>query len=204
MAIQDEAKEKVQSFARSRIGLIVFTAIEFIVFLFTLIGTPIAQFVPVPHYWGNWVDHSCYTLWGIKVPCSSTKYSTKGDVWLWSGDGNSNCKQRKRIMAAAGALAIISICISFLIVICGALLIWKGWRQLFIPTTVMCIVTFSTLLVCWACVAGVYHDRMCKRGYFGINMKDMGYKLGPGFILILIAWILQLVNSVLMVVLNCL
>lgn len=133
---------------------------------------------------------SCLTVWGAKSNCGSTKYAAKGIAAF-------GCGQRKNNMTGAMVFAIVSIISSFLCLL-YALMVFMGCCQTFLLGIILAIFTFATLLVCWACVAGVYNNTMCNcvTCFMGGKLKN-GWKYGPGFFLFIISWGLQTINVVL-------
>lgn len=170
-------------------GGIIFTVLEVIVLAFTVIGTPIAQFKP--RYGGG---KYCYTLFGFKSDCGSTTYNARGKAAF-------GCAQRKNNMVGGAVFAIASIVFSLILVIYG-LMVVLGRCMSFILPVILSILTTATLLVCWACVAGVYNNRMCKNQAADGKYKT-GAKYGAGFILIVIAFVVQAINCVFAVVMMC-
>lgn len=174
---------------RSSVGSIIFTVIELLVLAFCVIGTPIAQFKPK---WGGY--KGCLTLWGAKNNCGSTKYNARKEFAF-------GCAQRKNNMTGAAVFAIVSIVVTFVLVIFGLLVVLNMCTSFLLPLILSLLAT-ATLLVCWACVAGVYNNSMCTSCtpsatcFSPGKLKNMGYKYGAGFILILIAWCLQVINCV--------
>lgn len=173
---------------RSSVGSIIFTVIEVLVLAFCVIGTPIAQFKP------KWGGTTCLTLWGSKNNCGSTKYNARKEYAF-------GCAQRKNNMTGAAVFAIVSIVVSFVLVVFGLLVVLNMCTSFLLPLILSLLAT-ATLLVCWACVAGVYNNSMCtscqpsSTCFWGGKLKDAQWKYGAGFILILIAWCLQVINCV--------
>lgn len=167
---------------------IVFTIIEVLVLAFTVIGTPIAQFKP--RHRGPGVK-SCLTMWGAKADCGSTSYSARGiDAF--------GCGQRKNNMTGAAVFAIVSIVVALILVLYGVLMVLNACQSAILPI-ILSILAVATLLVCWACVAGVYNNSMCNCNgcWMSGKLKNMNIEYGAGFILIVIAWCLQVVNCIL-------
>eukprot|EP00796_Vickermania_ingenoplastis_P006096 gene6096-biopygen3902 len=170
------------------VGAIIFTALEVVVLALTVIGTPIQQFKP--KYGGN----HCFTLWGYKADCGSTTYTIRGKDAF-------GCAQRKNNMVGAAVFAIASIVFSLILVLYGVMVILHCCTSFLLPV-ILSILTAGTLLVCWACVAGVFNNRMCKHQVTDGKYKEW-YDYGAGFALIVVAWCVQVVNVVFAFVMMC-
>lgn len=173
----------------SLIGAFIFTALQAIVFLFVVIATPIAMF---RGYWGP----GCYTLWGAKADCGSTKYIARGiDAF--------GCGQRRNNMNGGAAFAIVSIVTTLVALICGVSILCKSPCSTLI-TIIFTALSVATILIAWACVAGVYNNIMCGRN--GVPGTRFGYYLryGAGFDLLVTAWCVEVVNLVILIVISVL
>lgn len=172
-----------RGFIDGKTAAIVYLVAEFIIFALTVIATPIAQFKPKDS------SSMCITMWGYKVKCSSTQYNAKGIAAF-------GCGQRKNNMTAAAVFSIASIVVLLLAVIWGLLLLLRMMRSYLIPGVLTLLAT-AFLLICWACIAGVYSIRMCKDGDGSKHSyKDGNLKYGAGFIMLVLAWVLQVLTCV--------
>lgn len=266
------------AFLDGKIAAIIFTVIEFVVLAFTVIGTPLAQFIPRygtswtnggwytttcsgllqqgltncqnqlntwtictsskcngstnynacvnssgcagynqnqynacvanvqstygsggcgsgSYYAGGYSASSCFTMWGFKWDCGSTTYNARGTAAF-------GCGQRKNNMTGAAVFAIVSIAFVLVAFLYGLLLVLGCCRGYLLPA-IMTLIAVATLLVCWACVAGVYNNNMCNCTGCAMSgkLKNNGYAYGPGFALIVSAWCFQVVNCVFVFVL---
>lgn len=162
-----------------KIATFVYIVVECVVFLFALIATPIAQFKL------EGFATMCITMWGLKLKCDSTKYDARGaDAF--------GCDQAKNNMAAAAAFSILSIVVLLAAIAWGFLLILQKVSFKWIRP-ILALVATVFLLICWACVAGVYTSKMCEAADFEkYSYKEFGYRYGAGFGLMVTAWVLQL------------
>ncbi|CBZ41015.1 uncharacterized protein [Leishmania mexicana MHOM/GT/2001/U1103] len=162
--------------------LLVYIILQFIAFFFVLVATPIEIFrLEGPP--GNTV---CITLWGRKVPCTSLGYTFFHErIWI-------DCRNRLYRFRAAQAFAIISI-----LVYGGAFFasfaILYGYSFIRWVCLALNIVGIATLCVVWAAMAVTYN----KREGICITIKDEG-TYGAGFVLFVIAWILDIINTVIL------
>lgn len=160
----------------------IYCLLEFIVLFCIVVGTPTAQFVPQGGGCG------CFTMWGYKPNCGRTHYSSRGINAF-------GCGQRKDNMTASAVFAIASIAAVLLAFLYGALMYLKKCSGFLIPA-LLTLIASATLLVCWACIAGVYNNSMCNCSNCsrGGKFKNLGYEYGFGFVLVVIAWCVQVLN----------
>lgn len=144
--------------------------------------------------WAGYGAKSCWTVWGLKYNCGSTTYNLK-----WSSA--FGCGQRRNNMNGAAAFALASIVISLIALIYGVMMILGSCQSRVVPL-VLSLLAMATLLVSWACVAGVYNNNMCNcNGCFYSGKFKYYAKYGAGFTLLILSWVLQVINCVLAVVL---
>lgn len=147
---------------------------------------------------------TCLTMWGAKAKCSCGNY-------IGTGKAAFGCATRRNNMNGAAAFAVFSLALLLTILVLSGLTIAGGLR---IPTMVppiLSAVATATLLVSWACVAGVYSIHMCKvdleslldgdltstaDAYDG-KLMNMGFQFGAGFGLLVTGWVLQVFHCVL-------
>jgi hypothetical protein len=169
-----------------KIGIIIYSILQFVAFLFILVGTPIDMFrVKGEKVIGN---KGCVTMWGYKKKCYSTTYDLKvGKIF-------ELCKGRKDRFRAAEAFAIINIIIygvacvlGFVMLCCCHCLRWV--------CLVLNIFGFTSV-VSWAIMADAYGSKSgdLGAGYCG-KLKTL-YKYGAGFALLVTAWCLDIVNII--------
>lgn len=196
---------------KGSVGIVVFTVMELLVFVFVVIGTSTSQFKPRSGTTSRNMppDHNdlnevlsfdpCLTMWGLKPVCNGSKYSAK-----WSAA--FGCVQRRDAMNASAAFAVGSIIFTLLAFICGVLHFAGKLKKFSAAVILTGIATFTTL-VPWACVATVYNSNMCMCKlcldfYEGPLMYYFRY--GPGFSILIVSWVLQLLNFLLALVLRIL
>lgn len=138
------------------------------------------------------LSKSCYTLWGFKLSCGSSSYSSKGSSAF-------GCSKRNGSMTAAGAFGIISALVACAGVVLGVLLLLNLFAQ---PVLLIVVpaVGVVTLLVAWALVASV-SDSKCDDEW---NKFKESHKLGAGFILLIVGWVLEVASCVFAVVMKLL
>lgn len=165
---------------------VLFTLVELTVVAFTVMGIPIQQI----NKGGTWPGKKpCYTLWGFKSDCGSVKYDTTG-LLTWE------CAHRHNVMTLACISAVASAAMSLLLVLIGALMVCNCSKHYLLPAALSTIVAVM-LLVCWACIASVYTSKMCGgSNYSGSRLRDGGNTYAVGFVVLVIAWCLQVVNGV--------
>ncbi|XQJ24939.1 amastin-like protein [Leishmania guyanensis] len=169
------------------LALLLYAVLQFIAFLFVLVATPIDMFRLKAD--GTFDNSLCITLWGLKNKCYGLKY--EDDVFsLWSV-----CGTRTQRFRAAQAFAIISIFVYGLAAVLGFILLWccTYLRRVCLALNVTGIVT---LCVVWASMAVTYYtlDGQC----FGMRFR---MKFGSGFVLLVMAWCLDIINIVLLLLL---
>ncbi|XUY37301.1 amastin-like protein, putative [Leishmania panamensis] len=166
------------------LALLLYVIVQFIAFLFVLVGTPIDMFRPLnERRLGN---TPCITLWGSKDEC----YSSRIDVsleQLWV-----ECPGRRSLFKTAQVFAIISICVygiaavlGFIALCCCSCLHWVCLALNLTGAITLCVV--------WASMVVVYEkaDGPCVRD------KDLSV-LGSGFALLVIGWCLDIINIALL------
>ncbi|CAG9569381.1 amastin-like protein [Leishmania major strain Friedlin] len=168
-----------------RIGMLLYVISQFLAFLFVLVGTPIDMFRVKGL--GRFANTPCLTLWGGKEECYSTKYDVSYDE-LWA-----NCNDRLLQFRVAEALAVISIFVYGLAFILGfiALFCCLCFRWVCLTLNILGI---GTLGVVWALMVVVYYKDdglLCPR-------VSSRFDFGFGFILLLVAWSLNIINIVLL------
>ncbi|KAK7196204.1 Amastin surface glycoprotein [Novymonas esmeraldas] len=156
--------------------------LEAIVFILTVVGTPIDVFRSrAPAFAGV---RACYSMWGSKR-CGN--YRANSPKSTFKGFPSSGIE---KTMNAASAFAIISIFLTLVAMVLTVLLVCKCIFRV-IPG-IFSVLAFVTLLVCWACMAGAYNKSYGP----GLRIKR-GYSYTGGFGLIVAAWCLQTVEMIL-------
>nr|CAJ2467754.1 unnamed protein product [Leishmania braziliensis]CAJ2467756.1 unnamed protein product [Leishmania braziliensis]CAJ2467758.1 unnamed protein product [Leishmania braziliensis] len=162
------------------LALLLYVIVQFIAFLFVLMGTPIDMFhLRIGGRFGN---TPCITLWGLNEQC----YTSRNDIsleQLWM-----DCPIRRDRFRRAQVFAVISICVyglaallGFIALCCCSCLRWV--------CLALNIAGVATLCVVWASMVRTYEkaDENC------IREKLISF-LGVGFALLVIAWCLDIIN----------
>ncbi|EPY20492.1 amastin-like surface protein-like protein [Angomonas deanei] len=162
---------------------VIFTVLQLFVFLLALIGTPLPQVRAAGQ---------CTTLFGVQSACYSTAYEAHNSQY--------GCAAEKQAMTIASAFAVISVVLAFVTLI-FAILMHVGVRCLVvIPFVLMCCGVI-TLCIPWAILLWTRSVDMCN--VLGVRYTpNEGATLMTGFILIVVAWSLQVVNLLVFTVLG--
>lgn len=165
----------------------IFLVLACVAFLLLIIGTPLEMF-------RSRYSSTCVTLWGSRPTCGSSRY----DPTDWG------CSSRNSKVNAARAFCIVSLILSALSILTGVLLALQvGFlaNRHLIPA-LLSLSTVLTLLIAWACVAGIYNESQCEvideaTGTVvveGTALKEV-YKYGAGFGLLVASWCLQVIAT---------
>nr|CAJ2467760.1 unnamed protein product [Leishmania braziliensis] len=162
------------------LALLLYVIVQFIAFLFVLVGTPIDMFRE--RGFDRFNNSPCVTLWGEKLQCYSVGNTTPLDE-LWM-----DCPSRRDRFRACQAFAIISICVYGAAAVLGFLLLW-GCSCLRWVCLALNVAGIATLGIVWASMVVVYNyvDGGC------IDEVLMSV-FGSGFVLLVIAWCLDIIN----------
>ncbi|AYU82386.1 Amastin surface glycoprotein, putative [Leishmania donovani] len=172
--------------AEWRVTGLVYAILQFIAFFFVLVATPIDMFRTRKEFS---VLHStmCYTLWGFKYDCYSTRYSTSYET-MWAA-----CPNRIRRFRAAQAFAVISIFVygtafvlGLVALCCCACLRWV--------CLALNVAGIATLCIVWASMVVTFNK---YEGPRCLPMKEIT-TLGAGFALLVVAWCLDIINIALL------
>ncbi|CAG9569382.1 amastin-like protein [Leishmania major strain Friedlin] len=166
-----------------RIGLLLYALLQFLAFLFVLVGTPIDMFRP--HNTSRIGNTPCLTLWGYKSECYSTKYDVRSDD-LWA-----NCTDRLLQFRVAEALAVISIFVYGLAFILGFTMLFCCFCLRWVCLTLN-ILGIGTLGVVWALMVVVYY----KDDGLDCLRESIDHQLGLGFILFVSSWCLDVLGII--------
>ncbi|CBZ41042.1 uncharacterized protein [Leishmania mexicana MHOM/GT/2001/U1103] len=165
------------------VPLILYVIIQFAAFLLVLAGTPSGMFRSgSPSFPGPF---GCITLWGLKLTCASVDYNVTIHFFF------RNCRNRLNLFRAAQGLAIVTIFVYGAAFILGLILLY-GCSFLRWVCLALNIVGIATLCVVWAALAVMYNktdDPQCS------TVREMGYRFGAGFVLFLVSWILDIINT---------
>ncbi|TPP54955.1 Amastin surface glycofamily protein [Leishmania donovani] len=165
------------------VGIILYAILQFIAFLFVLVGTPIDMFRGTTKDLFN--ISLCITLWGSKFECKTIMYAMPtDDQWKF-------CPTRLQHFHIAEILSIISVFVyalaallGFIMLCCCSLLRWL--------CLVFNIAGIITLGITWGFMVVEYgrnESRFCPP-----LRKD--YKFGVGFALFMVAWVLNLIDII--------
>lgn len=164
------------------IGLILYAILQFVAFVFVLVGTPIDMFrSKKENVLGN---TPCLTLWGMKTKCYSTKYDSK------LSDTFGTCTDRINRFRAAEAFAILSIIvfgvaclIGFIMLCCCSCLRWL--------CLVLNILGIATACITWALMVDAYYTsrNTCPK-------LNITYKYGAGLALFVVGWCLDIIDII--------
>ncbi|CAJ1013910.1 Amastin surface glycoprotein, putative [Leishmania lindenbergi] len=163
------------------IGLLIYVVVQFVAFLFVLVATPIDMFRIRPRF--TFAPNQCLTLWGIKNNCSTTVYDIRSDS-RWA-----TCTPRRDRFRVAQAFAVISIFVYGAAFVLGVIMLfccrWFRWVCLALNS-----VGAVTVCIVWACMAVSYN----RDEGTGCQELRIVYSYGAGFVLLLLAWVLDILN----------
>ncbi|XQJ30338.1 amastin-like surface protein, putative [Leishmania guyanensis] len=164
------------------VGFLIYAVVQFVAFLLVLVATPINMF------WYRddgftLFPNRCIFLWGYKRDCRNTNYTASSDS-LWA-----RCPVRRNRFRAAQALAVISIVVYGAAFVLGVIMLfccrWVRWVCLVLNS-----VGVVTLCIVWAFMAVTYNS---NEGTVCTPLNAL-YTYGAGFVLFLLAWVLDVLN----------
>ncbi|CAJ1014387.1 Amastin surface glycoprotein, putative, partial [Leishmania lindenbergi] len=168
------------------VAVVLYAIFQLIAFIFLLLGTPIDMFrMRGESIFGN---TPCETLWGSKYMCYGITYNATFAEFLRS------CPHRFLIFRFAEVFVLISILVyglaaffGFILLCCCSCLRWV--------CLTLNVAGIATLGVVWAAMVLVYYqdDGGCER-----EMQKSVF--GLGFMLLLVAWCLDIINIVFLVI----
>ncbi|CAJ1018460.1 Amastin surface glycoprotein, putative [Leishmania lindenbergi] len=162
------------------LALLLYAVLQFIAFLFVLVGTPLDMF----HLrsGGRFGNTPCITLWGLNEECYTSRNDISLDT-LWM-----DCPSRRDRFRVAQVFAIISIFVyglaallGFILLCCCSCLRWV--------CLALNIAGIATLCVVWASMVRTYE----KADGFCVREKLVSF-FGVGFSLLVMAWCLDITN----------
>ncbi|CAJ1013942.1 putative Amastin surface glycoprotein [Leishmania utingensis] len=163
---------------------LLYAVLQFIAFLFVLVATPLDMLYDKN---GSRFDNRpCVTLWGAKDECYGLTYEmTSDEAW-------NVCPVRRNRFRAAQAFAIISIFVYGLAAVLGFILLWccSHLRFVCLALNVTGIVTVGFV---WASILVTYY-----KTEFPCLRENLYTVLGSGFVLLVMAWCLDIINIVLL------
>ncbi|CAJ1041128.1 putative Amastin surface glycoprotein [Leishmania shawi] len=163
------------------IALLVYVAMQFVAFFCVLVATPIDMFRS-RNRTGQF-PMECFTLWGYKQDCYSTAYDLPTDL-LWR-----LCPARRNRFRVAEGFAVISVFVYCAAFVLGVIMLfcyrWLRWVCLALNS-----VGAVTVCIVWASMAVTYHK---NEGPGCLAWRTM-YTYGAGFVFLLLAWLLDLFN----------
>ncbi|KAH9599388.1 Amastin surface glycoprotein [Trypanosoma melophagium] len=164
---------------RIRILRIVFCVLSFCSFALSVIGTPLDMFRVRS-------SSVCVTLWGSRATCGTNEYTPTD----WG------CSIRRSHINGARAFSILSILLSFVAFILGVLLVIE---KIIFRRTVPAVISLGasiTLVLTWGLVAGVYNQMLCETATSAGNSLKGTHKYGAGFGIIVTAFGLQFIATI--------
>ncbi|CAJ1021974.1 Amastin surface glycoprotein, putative [Leishmania shawi] len=171
------------------LALLLYLVLQFFAFFFVLVATPldVFRFKDIR----NFTRNMCATLWGFQLNCTSTKYDNSNDG-LWR-----NCTSRRDRFRALQAFALISIFVYGLAFVLGVIQLFCC-RWLRLVCLALNIVGVVTVLIIWIGMVVTFYKRDGQRCP-GMNTVST---YGAGFALFLLAWILDIANIVILLLLS--
>ncbi|CAJ1992515.1 Amastin surface glycoprotein [Leishmania donovani] len=168
------------------VSLVLYVVVQFVAFLLVLVGTPLDMFRSKMETGYGTVK--CITLWGVKENCASLDYDLTMYLFF------SSCETRILRFRKSQRCAIISILVYMAGLIAGIVNL-HGYTTLRWVCLALNIVGSVTVFVVWAAMAVTYNkneDSRCTR------LKALNYEFGVGFFLLVVAWILDIINIILL------
>lgn len=141
------------------IGLIVFTVLQFIALLFTVIATPISMF-KLNDEWRDKVYPSlagnsksiCVTAWGMKLGCNTASYYNRDFTHTF-------CERVRLDFKIVEAFCLMCIFFMFVGLIMGVLSILQKVGKG--PTAAIGTTAMVFSIIPWGVLAGMYHQQPC-------------------------------------------
>nr|CAJ2471558.1 unnamed protein product [Leishmania braziliensis] len=165
------------------IALLVYVVLQFVAFMFVLVATPIDMYrFRIGSVHSFFPDH-CITLWGVKVVCSNLAYESSSDAeWAL-------CPTRRDRFRAAQAFAVISIFVYLAAFLLGVIMLFCCRYLRWVCLALNC---FGAVTVCivWVAIV-VSYNRDDGDDCFVVAEF---YNYGIGFFLLLVAWVLDILN----------
>ncbi|TPP42966.1 Amastin surface glycofamily protein [Leishmania donovani] len=165
---------------------LVYAILQLIAFLSVLIGTPLDMFRGDLNDFG---ERPCVTLWGFKRMCYSIVYALDTDE-KWA-----TCHKRRSRFRMAEALAAISIMVYCAAFVLGVIMLFCCSLLRWVCLTLN-VVGLLTLGITWVFMVLAYVQ---EDGVLCPALRT-DYKFGYGFFLLLVAWVLDLVDIVFLLI----
>ncbi|KAK7197471.1 amastin-like protein [Novymonas esmeraldas] len=186
------------------VGLVIYLIVQFIAFLFILVGTPIDQFrVQNTEVFSN---NPCLTVWGWKRKCISATWDVSTNNY-WSG-----CPERRTRFRAAEALTIVAIGISALAFIFGLFMLCCCRCMRWLCLILNILATGSGCAVTALMIDAFYNNHesgLRKYNNSCYALRETGsivaisgttvathFKYGAGFALYIVGWGLCFINII--------
>ncbi|XUY37187.1 amastin-like protein [Leishmania panamensis] len=165
------------------VPILIYAIVQFIAFVLVLFGTPIDMYRFRPRFITP--DTTVTTLWGVKKGGFNSTNVISSD-YLWR-----RCIVRRDRFRLAQAFAVISIFVYGAAAALGFIMLYccSFFRMVCLALN---IVGAVTLCIVWAAVAVTYHiedNEFCRK-------ESVFSTYGAGFVLLLLAWLLDLFNIV--------
>lgn len=119
-----------------------------------------------------------------------------GDATQTTDIGSLSCGKFISALRASAAFSIISIFVLFAAAVTIWIYTWKALRIAFFGGAALLGLSCVTLVISWAILAGGYTSTGCGQA----SLKDAGYNYGPGFALLVTAWVIDVVCTIIFVV----
>ncbi|SYZ65083.1 amastin-like_surface_protein [Leishmania braziliensis MHOM/BR/75/M2904] len=163
------------------VPILIYAIVQFIAFLLVLVATPIDMYRFRPQYITP--NTTVVTLWGVKLGVLNTTNTISSD-FLWR-----RCIPRRDRFRLAQACAVLSIFVYGAAAALGFIMLYccSFFRMVCVALN---IVGAVTLCIVWAAVAVTYHvedNEFCWK-------ESVFSTYGAGFVLLLVAWVLDLLN----------
>nr|CAJ2471614.1 unnamed protein product [Leishmania braziliensis] len=163
------------------IGLLIYVVVQFVAFLLVLAATPIDMY-RFRNPDGR-SPNQCITLWGLKITCSGSSYDfDSDDIW-------EDCPPRRDRFRVSEAFAVISVLVYCAAFVLGVIMLFCC-RYLRWVCLALNSVGAVTLWIVWVCMAVSYHK---NEGPDCEPIKEF-YTYGAGFVLLVLAWLLDILN----------
>ncbi|XQJ30362.1 amastin-like surface protein, putative [Leishmania guyanensis] len=163
------------------IALLIYVAVQFVAFFCVLVATPIDMFRSRNRT--GLFPTECLTLWGLKLDCTGTIYYLPSDKWWF------DCTSRRDRFRAAQGFAVISVFVYGAAFVLGVIMMFCCCYLRWVCLALNCVGAVTVCIV-WASMAVTYNR---DEGPICPAWRTM-YTYGAGFVFFLLAWLLDLFN----------
>ncbi|XQJ30332.1 amastin-like surface protein, putative [Leishmania guyanensis] len=163
------------------VGLLVYVVVQFVAFLLVLVATPIDMF----RVRGDpkVISGECITLWGRKENCMSVTYNMSANQQWY------RCPPRRYRFRISQAFAVISIFVYGMAFVLGVIMLLCHRRFRWVCLALNIFGTVTVFFV-WVTLAVSYNESS-EVGCLELKTR---YTYGAGFVLFLLAWLLDIAN----------